>query len=135
MEKKKLAVVLASENESEKTLYFKLKQMVEYICSHIMHINVDFSRNNENKLYHPINSCSVYGGDICLGEMGILHPVIVKNIDKRKNFAVLELDVEKMLESPKKDFKVQLTSKFQSISVDYNFVADKNMKYAEIEKA
>ena len=67
--------------------------------------------------------------------MGIMHPVVSKNIDKRKNFAVLELDVEKMLEAPKKPLKVQLTSKFQSVSVDYNFVADKSMKYATIEKA
>ena len=135
VEKKKLAVVLTSESETEKTLYFKLKQMVEYICSHIMHINVDYSKQTENKLYHPINSCSISSGEIVVGEMGILHPVVSKNIDKRKNFAVLELDVEKMLEIEKRPFKVQLTSKFQSVSVDYNFVADNTMKYAEIEKA
>ncbi len=135
VEKKKLAVVLASENESEKTLYFKLKQIVEYICSHIMHIDVDFSKPTENKLYHPINSCTIHSGEIELGEMGIMHPVVSKNIDKRKNFAVLEIDVEKMLQCNKKTFKVQLTSKFQSVSLDYNFVAPNSMKYAEIEKA
>lgn len=135
VEKKKLAVVLASESESEKTLYFRLKEIVEYISAHIMHISVDYSMKTDNKLYHPVNSCEISSGEVVLGEMGILHPVIAKNIDKRKNFAVLELDVEKMLEAKKKPFKVQLTSKYQSVSVDYNFVADKNMKYAEIEKA
>ena len=67
MEKKKLAVVLAIENESERTLYFKLKQIIEYICSHIMHINVDFSKNTENKLYHPVNSCSISSNEVVLG--------------------------------------------------------------------
>ncbi len=135
VEKKKLAIVLASENESEKELYFRLKEIVEYISSHIMHIKVDYSNKTENKLYHPVNSCSITSNELVLGEMGILHPVIAKNIDKRKNFAVLELDVGKMLEVEKKLFKVQLTSKFQSVSVDYNFVAPNSMKYAEIEKA
>ena len=135
VEKKKLAVVLASENRTEKELYFQLKEMVEYISQHIMHINVDYSNKTENKLYHPVNSCSIFSKDVCIGEMGILHPVIGKEIDKRKNFAVLELDVEKMLDAEKTTFKVQLTSKFQSVSVDYNFVADKSMQYGEIEKA
>ncbi len=134
VEKKKLSVVLSSETESEKALYFKLKDIVCYIANHILNIKVDFTGKTENKLYHPVNSCEISSNNITLGEMGILHPVISKNIDKRKNFAVLELDVEKMLEAPKKEFKVQLTSKYQSVSVDYNFVADKNMPYGEIEK-
>ena len=135
VEDKKLAVVLASEKESEKTLYFRLKQIVEYICSHIMHIAVDYSLKTENKIYHPVNSCAVSSNGTVLGEMGILHPVVAKNIDKRKAFAVLELDVNKMLEMETVPFKVKQTSKYQSVSVDYNFVADKTMPYGEIEKA
>ena len=135
VEKKKLAIVIASESETEKTLYFKLKEIVEYISAHIMHISVDYSKQTENKLYHPVNSCSISSEDVVLGEMGILHPVIAKNIDKRKVFAVLELDIEKMLKATKNNFKVQLTSKFQSVSLDFNFVADKGLKYGEIEKA
>ena len=135
VEKKKLAVVLASENQSEKELYFRLKEIVEYICSHIMHISVDYLGKNENQLYHPVNSCLISSGEMVLGEMGIMHPVISKEIDKRKNFAVLELDVEMMLQVEKNKFKVKQTSKFQSVSLDFNFVADKNKKYGEIEKA
>ena len=135
VEKKKLALVVASDSDSEKDLYFRLKEIVEYISSHIMHISVDYLGKTENKLYHPVNSCSISSNGIVLGEMGIMHPVISKNIDKRKNFAVLELDVEKMLEVEKNKFKVKQTSKFQSVSLDYNFVASKDMKYGEIEKA
>lgn len=135
VEKKKLAVVLASENKTEKELYFKLKEIVEYISAHIMHIKVDYLGRTENKLYHPVNSCLISSGSKVLGEMGIMHPVISKEIDKRKHFAVLELDVEKMLEAEKVQFKVKQTSKFQSVSLDFNFVACKDMKYGEIEKA
>jgi len=135
VEKKKLAVVLASEDKSEKELYFKLKEIVEYICAHIMNITVDYLGKNENQIYHPVNSCAISNNGIVLGEMGIMHPVIAKNIDKRKTFAVLELDVEKMLEAEKNKFKVRQISKYQSTSLDFNFVANKEIKYGEIEKA
>ena len=135
IEKKKLAIVLASENKTEKELYFKLKQMVEYISTHIVKTKVDFNNSTENKLYHPVNSCAISSGNKVVGEMGIMHPAISENIDKRKKFAVLELDVNLLLESEKTTFKLVPTSKFQSVSVDYNFVAEKNMPYATLEKA
>ena len=135
VEKKKLAIVLASQTKDDRTLYFKLKQMVEYVCAHIVHTNVEFSMKNSNKLYHPINSCSISNGDKKFGEMGILHPQIAKNIDKRKSFAILELDIEKLIALDKTTFKVNPTSKFQSVSIDFNFVADKDMPYGVIDKA
>lgn len=134
-EKKKLAIAIASETKDERTLYFKLKQMVEYIAEHIAHINVNFMEKTENKLYHPVNSCAISSDEISIGEMGILHPAIAQNIDKRKRFAVLELDVNKLLSANKKSLNLVPTSKFQSVSVDFNFVADKNMPYGSIEKA
>lgn len=135
VENKKLSIVLASESETEKVQYFKLKQIVEYVAKHIIKTNVDYSTSTQNKNYHPVNSCSIVMGGIKVGEMGILHPVIAKNVDKRKTFAVLELDVNKMLEAERVIFKVQPVSKFQSISLDFNFVADKSMPYATLEKA
>ena len=90
-----------------------------------MHINVDYSKQTDNKLYHPVNSCLIACGETVVGEMGIMHPAISQNIDKRKKFAVLEIDVNALLESEKTTFKLVPTSKFQSVSVDYNFVADK----------
>ena len=134
VEKKKLAIVLASQTKDERTLYFKLKQMVEYICTHIVHTNVQFSKKSVNKIYHPVNSCSIHNEEIVIGEMGILHPMITKNIDKRKSFAVLELDIDKMISLDKTLFKIAPTSKFQSVSIDYNFVADQDMPYGIIEK-
>ena len=82
-----------------------------------------------------INSCSISNGDVVIGEMGIIHPSIVKNIDKRKTIASLEIDIQKLISLTKNALKLTQTSKFQSVSVDYNFVADKSMPYAEIEKA
>lgn len=132
-ERKKLAIVLASEVQKDKDLYFKLKQIVEYITKELLHAEVNYISNNQNKLYHPVNSCVIAQENLVIGEMGILYPSIAKNIDKRKSFAILELDVEKLLELKQNKFKIAPTSKFQSVSIDFNFVADKNMPYATLE--
>ncbi len=135
LENKRLAIVLASETKTERELYFTLKQAVEYIAHHIVNIEVDYNKKCDNKLYHPINSCTISSGEIKIGEMGILHTILTKNVDKRKKFAVLELDVNRLLEGKPEVFKLKPTSKFQSVSLDFNFVADKTMPYGEIEKA
>lgn len=133
VEKKKLSVALASETKSEKELYFELKNMVEYISKYLLHISVDYNKACQNKLFHPINSCTISSCGSVLGEMGIIHPSIKNNIDKRKNMAVLELDVNKMLEQPAVPTARVKTSKFQSVSVDFNFVMDKNLPYSTLE--
>ncbi len=133
-EKKKLAIVLASSHESERDLYFRLKQMVEYITNNLCNASVDYAQPTDNPLYHPINSCTISQGEQAIGEFGILHPSIAKNIDKRKKFAVLELDLRKLLTLEKDSFKVITPSKFQSVSIDYNFLAEKSMPYADIER-
>ena len=57
----------------------------------------------------------------------------VENVDKRKNFAVLELDVRKLVTLNKDAVKIIPTSKYQSVSIDYNFLADKSLPYQTIE--
>jgi len=135
VEKKKLAIVLASDNVDEKTLYFRLKEICEYLSRSIFRIKFNYELKNDNELYHPVNSCSISNENNILGEMGILYPTIAKNIDKRKHFALLELDINKCLSCNKETFKLTPTSKYQSVSVDFNFVADKNIPYSTIEKA
>ena len=134
IEKKKLAVVLSSEEKTEKELYFNLKEVVEYIAKHIANVSLTFEGKAEKNYYHTINSTKIVNGETVVGEMGIMHPVVCKNIDKRKKFAILELDINDLLTLEKNKFKVQATSKYQSVSVDYNFVADKTMPYAVLEK-
>ncbi len=134
-EKRKLAIVIASQTNDDTTNYFKLKQIVEYITKNIVNIKVDYSTNSTSKIYHPINSCTITSGEHILGEMGILHPSIAANIDKRKHFAVLELNLASLLEAEKTPFKLAPVSKYQSVSIDFNFVADKTMPYAKIENA
>lgn len=133
MEKKKLSIVLASETLTEKDLYFKLKNITEYIAKTLIYTKFDYLNNENDKMLHPINSCKIVCKEKEVGTMGILYPSIAKSIDKRKNFAVLEIDVNILSEISKDKFTPTATSKYQSVSVDYNFVADEKMPYRDIE--
>ncbi len=132
VERKKLGIVLASESEKDEKLYFKLKQIAEYISNNLVGANLEFKTPAENKIYHPTNSCQIFANKQ-VGEMGILHPAIAKKIDARKQFAVLELDVNELISSPKQTFKYLPTSKYQPVSLDFNFVADKSTPYSTLE--
>ena len=135
IERKKLSIVIADEEKSERELYFKLKDITNYIFNQILSVQVDFDLNAEkSKIFHPVNSCLIKSGDIIVGEMGVLYPTISKAVDKRKKFVALEFDLENMLRLSKQNFVLTPTSKFQSVSLDFNFVADKNMSYGEIDK-
>ena len=134
MEKKKLSIVLADETATEKESYFKLKEITEYISKYLLSTKFEYCVNNVDNLLHPVNSCIVKCGDLTVGTMGILHPSIAKAVDKRKTFACLELDVKMLAELEGQKFVPTQTSKFQSVSVDFNFVADENMPYGEIDK-
>lgn len=131
-EKKKLSIVLSSETKSEKELYFKLKEIVQYITKYLLNGEVEYIENT-NKLYHPINSCGVCSNGEVLGEFGILHPSVSKKLDKRKVVAILELDVDALLNVPKLKQNIASSSKFQAVSLDFNFVLEKEKPYSTIE--
>lgn len=133
VEKKKLSVVLAEEKLDNKTLYFKLKQIVEYVAN-LVGTSVEFNLKTQSGILHPTNACAIMAGGVYVGDMGILHPTIVAKVDRRKHFAVLELDINKLLAAPKQAHKIVPTSKYQPVCLDFNFVANKTQKFFELEQ-
>ncbi|MBO5910043.1 MAG: phenylalanine--tRNA ligase subunit beta, partial [Clostridia bacterium] len=97
VEKRKLSIVLASMTKSEKELYFTLKQIVEDL-SELALTKVNYNVDADvNDYLHPINSCAISS----VGEMGVIHPSVAKNLDKRFNIVGLELDLEELLNGEK----------------------------------
>ena len=133
IEEKHLAIVCASTTLSEKELYFKLKKMVENICSTVVITKVNYiTEGARPNYYHPVNSCLIENNDNILGMMGLLHPAII--IDKKFKIAILELDFSKLCACEETINIVKEVSKYQAVNLDFNFVADKNICYSQIEK-
>ncbi len=134
VEKRKLSIVLASMTKSEKELYFTLKKIVEDL-SELAQVKVGYNIGNNICTYlHPVNSCALVS-NIELGEMGVIHPSVVNNLDKRFNIVGLELDLEGLLNGEKSQTVRNTISKYQAVDLDFNFVMSKDKAYGHLEKA
>ncbi|MEG1582001.1 MAG: phenylalanine--tRNA ligase subunit beta [Clostridia bacterium] len=131
-EEKKLGVVIASE-KSDESVYFELKKIIENINSSLIYCDVSFKPCDADSNYmHPVNSSSIIVNNKKIGEMGLLHPSVNKLIDKKKTIGVIELDFTKLVCNERVDKKVRIPSKYQSVSIDFNFLIPLKMTYAEV---
>ena len=131
VEKRKLSIVLASMIKSEKELYFTLKKIVEDL-SELAFTKINYNVDaNVSEYLHPVNSCAINS----LGEMGVIHPSVAKNLDKRFNIVGLELDLEELLNAEKTTTTRNKISKYQASDLDFNFVMSNDKVYGYLENA
>ena len=131
IEKRKLSIVLASMTKTEKELYFELKKIVEDLSELAMtKVNYDVDAKVSEYL-HPVNSCAIAN----IGEMGVIHPSVAKNLDKRFNIVGLELDLDELLNCEKTTTTRNTISKYQASDLDFNFVMSKDKVYGYLENA
>ena len=45
---------------------------------------------------HPINSAYVIGRNASIGQLGVMHPSVVRQIDKKFNIAAAEIDFSRL---------------------------------------
>lgn len=132
IETKHLGVALFSTQKTEKELYFKLKDIVETIANEFLGVDVTYKLRQEHENFvHPINNASIYVGDEYLGYIALLHPKTKNAINKKASVAVLEIDFSKLATLDKKQAQMKMPSKFQATNLDFNFVMDKNVVYAD----
>ncbi len=135
VEEKHLGIVMASVVETEKELVFKLKTILDNLSLKLLKTSPNLKLKMANVDYiHPINNAEIFLDEERIGCFGVLNPKVKHNLGKKFNVAVLEIDFSKFAAHKKEvTNRVELT-KYQQVNVDYNFVIDKTVCYAEIEK-
>ncbi|MBQ2971174.1 MAG: phenylalanine--tRNA ligase subunit beta [Ruminococcus sp.] len=133
IEKKFLGTTLYSKTKDVKTLYFELKDIIETVVDELKHKTVAFEKAEPRSNYeHPIN----YNAIICdskeLGFIGIAHPTVSKNIDKRAAIVFMQIDMEVLASIKNDSISYVEPSKFPSMDIDLSFVTD---TFAPIKKA
>jgi len=134
IEKKKLAVLFASQNKSEYELFEEMKKAIVDISKNIIGVDVALEPGETVSYMHPVNSFRIKSRIADYGYMGVLHPVVKKSVDKRFNVVMLEVDFVQLAESPCYARKIKAVSKYQAVEIDYNILCDANMKYIELTK-
>ena len=124
-EHKKLAVTLFSKTETTEELYFKLIRMISVAVDDIKHKSLSFTVKETGLNYiHPKNFNAIICDGKEIGEIGVVHPEVLKNIDKKANVVFLEIDMKDLVETENAGIKYAEASKYPSIEVDVTFVAE-----------
>ena len=126
IEKKKLAISLFSKTKSPETIYFELRDMLAVIVDDIKHKSLSYKVIEAAHSYqHPKNLNEIYCGDVKIGEIGMVHPLVLKKIDKKADIVFAEIDIEALAGIENAGISYEEVSKYPEIDVDLSFVADK----------
>lgn len=132
-EQKKLCITLFSKTKTPESLYMELRDMLAVMADELKHETIQFTKMEATKAYqHPRNLNAVAVDGVALGEMGMIHPVIAKKVDKKATIVYAEIDVPAFSEIKNKSITYDEPSKYPEMEIDVSFVAD---KFAPIGKA
>ncbi len=132
-ERKKLAITLFSKTLDTETLYFKLLSMISVAVDDIRHKALSFAPSAAgNSYFHPKNCNAIICDGRELGKIGIIHPNILRKIDKKAAIAFLEIDIQTLVDIEDGGLIYHEASKFPSIDIDLTFLSE---KFEPISKA
>lgn len=124
-EHKKLAVTLFSKTLSAEKLYFKLVNMLSSVADDINHEALSFkAKTATHSFQHPVNLNAIYCGGKEIGEIGMIHPVIAKNVDKKANIVYAEIDIIEFSKIANAGIIYEAPSRFPEMEIDLTFVCD-----------
>lgn len=131
-EKKMLGITLFSKTKTAEQLYFALRDMLAVVADDCRHLEVSFAAKEATHAYqHPKNLNAVLVGGMEVGEMGVVHPLVSRKIDKKATIVYAEIDVEKLALTEGKEISYDEPSRFPEMTVDLSFAAESFGEIAE----
>ena len=135
-ERKKLAVTLFSKTKTAEQLYFELRDIIATVVGDIKHCELSYQSTEAAHSYqHPRNLNRIFCKGVEIGEIGMIHPVVAKKVDKKGILVYAELDVKTLSDIEEDAIKYEEPSKFPGIDIDISFVSEKFAPIGEAIKA
>ena len=133
VEHKKLCVTLFSKTKSAETLYFELAKILSVVADDIKHKSLVFTPMSATHSYqHPRNLNAISCDGVTFGEIGLVHPAVLKKIDKKAAIVYAELDVQAFAALSDAGIHYKEPSRFPGMEIDLSFVSE---TFAPIGKA
>ncbi|MBP3401482.1 MAG: phenylalanine--tRNA ligase subunit beta [Clostridia bacterium] len=124
-EQNKLGVVLYSKTAGEEALFLRARDIAAELCRDILHTEPEFvSAECDYDFEHPVNSFDVCVSGAKIGYIGVPHPTVLENIDKKCAVAFVEISTESFAATAAVQQKYKEPSKFPAIEIDVTFTAD-----------
>ena len=135
-EQNKLGVVLYSKTQSEEKLFGRAVEIAREICLDILHKAPEFvSVEPEYNFAHPVNTFDILLDGVKVGYIGVPHPTVLENIDKKCAVAFVEIKTETFAKSSVASLKYSEPSKFPAIEIDVTFATDPaELKFGQLKE-
>ncbi len=133
IEEKKLGITLYKKGSDVRGLYFKMKAIVETLVDELKHKDVQYSKAEPGfDFEHPVNLNNVIVDGEVIGRIGLIHPSVMKKLDKRACVVFAEIDMDKFAAVENASIHYEEPSKFPSIEIDLSFLTS---RFAPVSKA
>lgn len=124
-EETKLAVTLYSKKKSVEELYFELRDMLAVVTDDIKHKELTFKKIEATHSYqHLRNLNAVLCDGEVVGEIGLVHPTVAKNIDKKASIVYAEIDMELLAKCENESIKYKEPSRYPEMEIDLSFISN-----------
>lgn len=134
-ERKKLGIVLFSRDVLEKTLFFRLRDMISLLAANLRHKAVKFEHVEAfHNWQHPVNTAELSLDGEKLGFIATLHPLTAMKIDKKAAIVCAEIDMDTFATIEKAELDYVEPSKFPGIDIDLTILRDPDITYKAIEE-
>lgn len=132
---KNICVLAASKIKSEDELFYDLKGMLSFLAKDLKNASFDFAACTSGYNWvHPLKSVNVsYHGSL-MGYISVVHPSIKKNIGKKLNAAVLEINRDVLQAMDFNTIKYREPSKFPEVTLDYSFLVDTGITFDRLKE-
>ncbi len=125
-EHKKLAITLFSKTKSAEVLYRELYTMLCVMADDIKHESLSFEAMEAVSSYQHIKNLNALTcAGMKIGEIGMVHPVVSKKIDKKASIVYAEIDVREFSAVANKSISYKEPSRFPEMEIDLSFVSDR----------
>lgn len=136
VERRRIGILMADKEQSEKALFFALKEAVDYAIYSLKaqlprYVNAQAGEN----YCHPVNTADIWLEDKRLGLITCLHPQVRDRIDKKLTVVMAELDLDMLDACVRVQTDYREISRYPQISVDFSLLMDRRTPYAVLEAA
>ena len=123
IEEKHLGITLYQKGSQLREQYFKMKAIIETLVDELKHKTVSFEKiEPEFDFEHPVNLNAVIADGTVIGKIGMIHPSVMKKLDKRATVVFAEIDMDKFAAIENASIRYEEPSKFPAIEIDLSFV-------------
>ena len=134
-ERRKLGIVLYSRKCSEKTLFFRLRDIVSLFVANLRHKEVKFEHCEvSHNWQHPVNTADISVDGTKLGLISTLHPLTAMKIDKKAAIVAAEIDMDSFASIEKNELDFNEPSKFPGIDIDLTIIRNPDVTYKNVEE-